>query len=113
MKLKIDQTLDLLPRSRIDEFKMRNNGGGECANLLFCKILAENCMKMKEIGPRMGHAFLVPLPWTHNWEGNTTEVADPGFLRLVERPQPQRGVPQSIIWQFFYRKLHENETNWT
>ena len=41
-------------------------GGGNsqsgCANLLFCKFVAENCMKMKEFGPRGGHASLTTPP---------------------------------------------------
>ena len=37
-----------------------------CANLLFCKFFAENCMKMKEFGLR-GRASLAP-PWTRHWE---------------------------------------------
>ena len=28
------------------------NPRGECGNLSFCKIFSENCMKMKEFGPK-------------------------------------------------------------
>ena len=35
------------------------NPRGGCANLLFGQIFAENCMKMKEFGPREGRASLV------------------------------------------------------
>ena len=34
------------------------NSQSGCANLLFCKFVAENCMKMKEFEPREGHASL-------------------------------------------------------
>ena len=35
-------------------------------NLLFGKIFAENCMKMKEIGPRGGAHPLTPPPGSAN-----------------------------------------------
>ena len=48
---------------RIQDFP---GGGGAnsqsgCANLLFCKFFAENCMKMKESGP--GGACTWRLSW--------------------------------------------------
>ena len=40
-------------------------GGGNpkngCANLLFCKFFAENCMKMKELGPQGARVPGAPL----------------------------------------------------
>ena len=30
------------------------NSKSRCANLLHCKFFAENCMEMKEFGPRVG-----------------------------------------------------------
>ena len=37
------------------------NSQGWCSNLLFCKMLAENCMKMKEFrSPGRGHVPGVP-----------------------------------------------------
>ena len=39
---------------------------GGSANLLFGKIFLENCMKMKEIGPREGG--IPGPPWVCQWE---------------------------------------------
>ena len=36
-----------------------------------------------------------------------------GGSRISQGSQPQRGVNQSIIWQNFCGKLHENERKWT
>ena len=42
------------------------NSKSGCVTLLFCKLFAENCMKMKEFGPRGAHVPGVP-PWIHHW----------------------------------------------
>ena len=33
----------------------------------FCKIFAENCMKMKEFGPRGGAHIPSAAPWIRHW----------------------------------------------
>ena len=44
-----------------------------CTNLLFCKFFAENCMKMKEIGPQGGGGARVHAP-----------SLDPSVLSVVD-----------------------------
>ena len=54
-----------LKQWRIHDFPERGaNSQSGCANLLFCKLFAENCMKMKEFGSQDGRVSLVP-PWIH------------------------------------------------
>ena len=43
----------------------------------------------------------------HNWGSENYQWQIQDFLRGGGR-QPQRKVPQPIIWQYIYRKLHEN-----
>ena len=43
---------------RIQNFPGGTNSQRGCANLLFCKFLAENCIKMKEFGPQGRGALL-------------------------------------------------------
>ena len=51
---------------RIQDFPEGSaNSQSGCANLLFCNYFAENCMKMKEFGPR-GITSLAP-PWIRQW----------------------------------------------
>ena len=58
--LKISKKLGINGRSRISEGAPTPEG---CANLIFCKFFAENCMKMKEFGLRGECASLAsPLP---------------------------------------------------
>ena len=40
-----------------------DNSQGRCINLLFLQNLCRNYMKMKEFGPRRGHASLPPPLW--------------------------------------------------
>ena len=47
------------------------NSLGGCANLLFCKMCAENCMNMKEFGPGGGARPWHPL-WIRHW--NSLEI---------------------------------------
>ena len=39
------------------------NSQGGCANLLFCKVFAENCMKMKEFGPPGAFCWICQWMW--------------------------------------------------
>ena len=52
-------------RSKISHTGAPTPGLG--VNLLFGKIFPENCMKMKEFGPRRGRASLAP-PWICQWK---------------------------------------------
>ena len=47
------KNLFMYSQRRIQDFSEGvSNSRGRCANQLFCKIFAENCMKMEEFGPR-------------------------------------------------------------
>ena len=46
----------------IQNFPGGANSGGWCANLLFCKCFAENCMNWKNLDPR-GGAHVPGVPW--------------------------------------------------
>ena len=59
---------------RIQDFPKKGaNSQSGCANLLFCKFFAENCMKMKEIGPQGGGGARVHAP-----------SLDPSVLSVVD-----------------------------
>ena len=100
-------------------------GGGNpwvwTENLLFGKIFAENCMKMKEIGPRAG-ALVPSVPfdppmWCNTFKSQSVQygVGAPsrgcsGGSRISPRRGRQlpRGAPTYDFAKFF-RKLHEIE----
>ena len=52
----------VLKQWRIQDFpEWGANSQSGCANLLFCKFFVENCMRMKEFGPRGGPRTWRPL----------------------------------------------------
>ena len=53
------------------------NFRGRCTNLLFCKFFVQNCMKMKEFGPRGGAGASLARPWIRHWVPNTKEFMFP------------------------------------
>ena len=57
------------------------NSQSGCPNLLFCKLFAENCMKMKEFGPGGLVSLVLPLDPPMVLPNQDHEIFCPDTLR--------------------------------
>ena len=70
-----------------------------CTNILFCKTFAENCLKMKDFGPR-GHASI-----THTHLGSTTDLSLQ--TELSNQVKNRTGITEILLFsQIFTNHWH-------
>ena len=91
---------------RIQDFSDRAaKSQSGCANLLFCKLFAKNCMKMKQFGPE---AHVQGAPWIRQWFVITSMVLCSGGSKSRGHQGPAPSRSKFFHFHAFFGKILEN-----